>query len=558
MHNWHLLLFAFLAFLHSIVCFPEHSLVDGREQCCDRNNLLRDTRISRTFLVQKPTEDRRLISRVELRKDRRYEVIKDVSELTRLTANRRLVDFRSQREASPNSHEIAHRLTLTKNQRVRLTNDRRERTLPALETRVRRFADFRRTASNDISRDERIKDIARQRFSRDFDTRLHERDNREFKRLSHVNGNRMVQDSSDEARRTASYDSRRDSQRIRNREVANEFRRLHSREMRDLLQRTRTDTPRSEISKDGREVRERMDERRVFRLRSNSQLQSDTNREHRSLEREVSDSRDTRRWTLASRSADRIRSVRHETISRLREDVRDQKQRVDSRRVLTERLSDNRQSRDESREYEAKSQRERRERIVTIHRVSKERTSAERRSSRNSVDRVRNIDNRDMRLERVTNRRDSRADERVPNRKNRPASEYRRLESRRTMRQEIRQYENILNRKDRGSSDRMEIRDMKREVRSRFAEARERGIITIEQRTLKNNMEREDVDPSYRTNEFRRKRESFGSSTREKVRPLEEATVLNWQYLFYILQGIYVCSLLIQIMSENESKKKSR
>lgn len=554
MHNWHLLLFAFLAFLHSIVCFSEQSLVDGREQCCDRNSLLRDTRLSGTFLSEKPSEDRRLNSRVEIRKDRRHEVRKDISEITRLAANRRLVDFRNQREASRNSREIAVRLTLNENQRVRLVNDRRERTLPALESRVRRFSpDFRRIASNDISRDERIQDNLRQRYSRDFNTRLHERDNRESRRLSRVISNRMVRNSGDEARHTASYDSRRDNQRISDREVTNEFRRDRdlsrgiSTETRNLLQRARTDMPRSGSM-------ERMDERRAFRLRSDSRLQRDTKREHRSLEREISDSRDTRRWTLASRSADRISSIRYETSSRVREDGRDKRQRVDSRRILNERLSD------ESREVRDQRQHEHRARTVTIHRALRERTSEERRSSRNSVDRVRNIDSRDVRLERVVSRRDSRADERparVYNRVNKAASENRRLESR-TMNQEIRQHENVLSRKDRRSSDRMEIRDMKREARRLLTVAGERGTNSIEQRTLKNNAERGDADSSLRTNAFRRARESFASTNTEKAQPAEQSTVFNWQHLFYTLQGVYLCSLLIQIMSENGSTKKSR
>lgn len=553
MHNWHLPLLAFLAFLHPIFCFSEHSLVDGREQRCYSNNLLRDTRLPYgTFCYQKPSDDRRLNIRAEIRRDRRYDVKKDVSELTGFARNRRLIDFRSESEASRNSREVADRLTRTENQRVRLINVLRERSLPTLELGVRGFSPATRRIASKDSREERIQDIVRQRDSRILETRMYERDNRDHRGLSRVNSNRMVRNSGDEARHTASYDSWRDNQRIRDRELVNDFRREHSRETRNFIRRTRTFIARPEISRDGREVRERMDERRVFSLRPDS-------REHRSLEREVPDSRDTRLWSLASRSADRIRSFRQESSSRLREDVRNERQRVDSRRDLAERINARRQSRPLSREVRNKSQRDHRERTVTIHLASRERMTEERRSSRNSLDRVRNVDNRDMRLERVVNRRDSRTDERVArvyNRDNRAASENRRLESR-IINQEIRQHESILSRKDRRSSDRMEIRDMKREVRSRSTEAKERDTIRIEQRMTNNNMERGDMDSRFRTSEFRRVRESVASTIGEKIQTSEQSKVLNWQYLFYTLQGVYLCSVLIQ-MSDNGSKKKSR
>lgn len=547
MHNWHLPLFALLAFLQPIVCFSERSFVDGREQCCDRNNLLRDTRLSYgTFRFQKPSQDRHLNSRAEIYKDRRYDIKKDDSDLTRFAANRRLVDFRSEKEASRNSREIAARLIRTEFQRVTLPNDRRERSLPTLESRVRFSPGLRRIASKDIiSRDERIHNIVRQRYSRVFDTGLHERDNTDYRRLSRDSSNRMSRNSGDEARHTASQDSRRDNQRIREREIANEFRRVHSRATRTLLQRTRADIARSEISRDRREVKERMSE---------SQIQHDTNRDHRSVEREVSNSRDTRRWSVASRSADRIRNFRQETRSHLREDVRE-RQHVNSRRGVTERFSDRRQSREERREHRDRSRRESRERITAIHRASRERMSEKRRISRVSVERVRNTDN-DIRLERAFSRRNTRANEREVRVYNRAASENRRLESRSIMDQETRQHEN--NRSDRRSSERMENRDMKREVRNRFTETREGGTTRIEQRMTKINAERGDMDSRFRTNESRRVRESFAFMIREKTQPSEQSTLLNWQYLFYTLQCVYLCSLLIQIMSENGSMKKSR
>lgn len=554
MHNWHLPLLAFLAFVHPIVCFSEHSLVDGREQRCYSNNLLRDKRLPYGTVCFQKSEDNRLNNRPEIRKDRRYEVKRDVSELTRF-ANRRLGDLRSESEASRNSREVADRLSRSGNQQVRLLNVLRQRSLSTLELGVRQFSPaIRRTVSKEIDRDQRLQDIVRQRESRGFQTRLYERDNREH-RLSTVNSNRMVRNSGDETRHTTPYDSWRDSQRIRVREVVNEFRGIRSRETRDLIHRTRSDIGHSEISRERREIRERMDERRVFSLRPGSRLQRDTMREHRSLEREVPDSRDTRLPSLASRSADRIRSIRDETSSRLRE-VRNERQRVDSR-VLAERISDRRQSHLSNREVRDKSEREHRHKTTTIHLDSRERMSEERRPNRNSVDRVRNIDNRDMRLERVANRRDSRTYERVArvyNRDNRVASENR-LESS-TMNQEIRQDENILSRKDRRSSDRMEIRDMKRATRSGSTEVRERDTTRIEQRMTKN-MERGDMDSRFRTNEFRRVRENLASTIREKTQFTEQSIVLNWQYLFYTLQGVYLCSLLIQ-MSDNGSKKKSR
>ncbi|XP_073961501.1 uncharacterized protein [Choristoneura fumiferana] len=54
-----------------------------------------------------------------------------------------------------------------------------------------------------------------------------------------------------------------------------------------------------------------------------------------------------------------------------------------------------------------------------------------------------------------------------------------------------------------------------------------------------------------------RKRE-FLSMTRNPSQYENEASIMNWQYIFYTLQGLYICGILTQLMNENSAVKKTR
>lgn len=89
MYKWRLLLLASFAVFQPIASFTERSLIDGRQQCCDRqpHSLHRDTRVAvyGTYRFSKlAPEDRRLNGR-EIPDTRRYEVKGFDSVLTRTT-----------------------------------------------------------------------------------------------------------------------------------------------------------------------------------------------------------------------------------------------------------------------------------------------------------------------------------------------------------------------------------------------------------------------------------------------------------------------------------------
>lgn len=315
MYNWRLLLLAFVAALHPIASFTERNFVDGREQCCE-HRLLRDTRLDGTFRFSKP-DDRRLNDRAETR-NRRYEVREDDPVLTR-SDDRRLTEIRSEREVSRISPEFPARFARTQIYRLRETSaPQRDRTSPA-EAKQQRTRNTEIISNRDnrdhINRDERNREITRERFVRVSDILQNDRDNRgtSLSRFSR-DDSRFVRLSRDDRRFTLLRDNLPEREMQRSRENSGELRRIQPfRETRNILQRTRNDVTRSEMPgqrEDRRIVRIRMDDRRAFTTRSESRF--DNNKDRRSLDRretlnEFSD------VTSKSRSADRIRDMRQET-----------------------------------------------------------------------------------------------------------------------------------------------------------------------------------------------------------------------------------------------------
>ncbi|XP_063386368.1 zinc finger CCCH domain-containing protein 13-like [Cydia fagiglandana] len=93
-----------------------------------------------------------------------------------------------------------------------------------------------------------------------------------------------------------------------------------------------------------------------------------------------------------------------------------------------------------------------------------------------------------------------------------------------------------------------------------------RRIFTIQresrrdtQRTLdRDNLARRHVEAESRNSfdtEFARKREFQGMS-RNTAQTENETTMMNWQYILYTLQGLYICGLLIQLGGSAEKKTR--
>ncbi|XP_049875792.1 trichohyalin-like [Pectinophora gossypiella] len=526
MHNWRLLLLAFLAVLQPIASFTERNLVDGREQCCNRNSLLRDTRLSYGTLRHKLPEDRRL-SRTDIREDRRYEVRNDDTVLTRPSADRRLVEFRSERDITSRLSPVrVARITRAEFRRERITDTRRERVSPAREDRERRSRDTFRIAFREINRDARYRDVARD--SRRTDIRQNNRNSREFSYVRMSGDNNRVDQRFDSERKARNAEELRREIR-RSREHSAEFRRIkETRETRDVLQRTRDDVARNEISRDmqdRRDVRERMEERRA---RSQSRL-FENNRERRSLERRVREI-DVRRSALGSRSVDRVLDRRAES-SMARRESRDERLRINEQF-------------DERREREAN--RQSRDRTIDVRRELRQRNQEERRDARQPDNRARIVENRNVRLERAGTRREARDDKREFRAVRGDERAYeRRAESRR------------VTNSNRQTTEHIVLRETRRDIRGRSVDARQRDTSTdrADYRNAKN-VERDLADARFRSTEYRT-RENV-NLVREKNQFDVQSSSMNWQYIFYTLQGIYLCGILTQILSQKHSDKKPR
>ncbi|XP_059052669.1 uncharacterized protein LOC131847198 [Achroia grisella] len=75
-------------------------------------------------------------------------------------------------------------------------------------------------------------------------------------------------------------------------------------------------------------------------------------------------------------------------------------------------------------------------------------------------------------------------------------------------------------------------------------------------------------DMNYRTKDISNDREldsrliesarhrDFGSLIRNKTDPKYQTFVLSWQHLFYTMQGVYVCTIIMQMLSESKSRAK--
>lgn len=492
MHNWRLLILAFLAVLRPIASFTERNLVDGREQCCDRKpSLLRDTSLSYgTTRFNKPSEDRRLSQQDETREDRRYEVRKDDLVLTRPTSERRLIEYRSERHASRITPELSTRVTRVGHRRFRVFDDhRRERYVSSDNNRIR---DSRRYLSSDITNVERITGISGEHV----DSRQRDRDSRESSIISREN-NRIVRSFNMERQFRDMTDSRREN--LLNREGSEEFRRVHDfRKIRNNPQRARIGVARLDLRKEHQirgMVRVGMDERRAFTLSLESRLQLDNTRENLSLERRVRNNIDeNRRSTSLEFRSNRNRNLKESRFGR--DDARDVSYRLSSRQAVEK--VDKRQN----------------GQSMTIRRECREK-SAERRLSRKAVD-CSSDSVRSKRVKAALGSRNYEMSSRAYSREEKPTSESRRVESRMS-----REPSRIREERATSESRRVDSRTTRRET------ARNRDERVSQLRRVESRVNREFVQSREEraTSESRRveSRKSRESSRILELRPISES-----------------------------------
>ncbi|XP_063625834.1 zinc finger CCCH domain-containing protein 13-like [Cydia splendana] len=111
----------------------------------------------------------------------------------------------------------------------------------------------------------------------------------------------------------------------------------------------------------------------------------------------------------------------------------------------------------------------------------------------------------------------------------------------------------------RGSDRAIERQDKRDSLENRRIFTFQRESRRDTQRTLdRDNLARRHMETESRNSfdtEFARKRE-FQSMSRNTAQTENETTMMNWQYILYTLQGLYICGLLIQLGGSAEKKTR--
>lgn len=274
MHNWRLLLLAFLAAFQPIASLTERSLVNGRQECSQHHSR-RETRLSiyGTFQNGKPVEERRL-NHPESRENRRHEL------LSGTTASERRVDFR----------------------------DREERLSPERIARFdriqyREIAQFDRRDSRVSDRDQRSRQVSQERLPRNSRVIRHnerQQPEREFPSLFERRNDEHVGQRS-----RFSVDARRDSR--RNGDFVRGSRRIT--ESRIELQRERNEVARMEPARHREETRISMERTRQMDREVSPRRDARLQQREWSLGRLTRDESQRRSSPLNTRNYNRARSM---------------------------------------------------------------------------------------------------------------------------------------------------------------------------------------------------------------------------------------------------------
>ncbi|CAH0680104.1 unnamed protein product [Chilo suppressalis] len=601
MYNWRLLLFAFFAVFQTIASFEERNLVDGRQQCCD-HRFSRDTGSrNENSPFKLLSKDRTLKFRQNLQEVRRDDVrneqrtplkhfptdqFRNAQEQNLIRGNPDIrihssrATFRGEiratriRDIKPDSERNFARENLSRSSRGRTSgNDiRPSENLLKYRERQNNQRETRRRMINDVSENRRIFTEVRQRDFRGTNEHYIERS---YSPSQNVRRSLLERGSERNAIREVSVT--RDNSR---KQHLQRSARSLDRFTKNIEEQMRISSESFRVADDGRQIRSRYREVRNERERTEVRLTSPFHdREH------------LYRKSIVLRDIRVTNEVRNNDSDE-RRIVRDNVERISPRVIVEFRRFDvnvspirNSRERTENRETTKVVSRlieDRRERVNTARRI----LNIRRDNRLNEIKRERTVNNRDI------NRRESRNERssatlrsvRIPSRH----FEY----ERRTVapkRENTRTFEGIKQQERRDVNER--VRSSEQEHFTHAAHSRiismwanrkqeaERKV-DIEKRVRQrgtsqlNQISSQKTDArdatyskgsrdDYRASDSRRSVEYRLKSASERMtHEMKEGEIqiigLNWQYLLYTVQAIYLCSVLLpMLMNKAGTKKKT-
>ncbi|CAB3234037.1 unnamed protein product [Arctia plantaginis] len=596
MNNWRLLLLALVAVFQPITSFTERSLVDGRQQCCDRqtDTLLRDLRpnlyvnnrlakpfwtLHRLNFRDETREDRQLRQRVTLfprrSTERSLENIRErnLKQSPLITSRFTRVDYRTVvSDVVGRTNEALSRYSQSRDDsRInRLSNERQDREMQ-LNGRTNKLLS-RYSQSRDKSRINRLinerQDRVMQRDVRtnEFLSRYSQAgDESRINRLSNERQDREMQRNGRANEFTSRYSQYRDESRINR--LSNE------RQDREMQSNARTNELLSRYSQS-------RDESRINRLsneRQDREISKTDRMEFRSeTVHRMTSTRASRDSLWMQRVAEDRTRVYHESrlllererVNKPTHERREQERHAEQRRSLSENSNVINRVRDMGVNFRDQKRENRARSAVSLqhsnaHRQSratvKENTDLSVSDERMLLDRreieSRLINGRNVRDRVVENRRDTRLTERL---------------SKETHDVQFVQESRVESRASRRTAER-DSRVTDQRARSRniqnFRDARSDSKLSLYDNTLRGsdasrsqtayrgtmaNRDRNIVDNRFRNVESARARDN--SIIIQKL-DTENELISNWQYIFYSIQAAYICGFVIQTLTPNRYEK---
>lgn len=118
---------------------------------------------------------------------------------------------------------------------------------------------------------------------------------------------------------------------------------------------------------------------------------------------------------------------------------------------------------------------------------------------------------------------------------------------------------NTVRSRDNLSVERRDHRMMERAyMRATQLDRRSRSVQRESLTETRHTFERNNGELERREEESPTRKREFLSMTRNPSHDENEAPTINWQYIFYTLQGLYICGVLTQLMNEKSAVKKTR
>lgn len=552
MNNWHFLLLALLAIFQPIESFTERNLVDGRRTCCGREpDFFRERSESSSYGPHQFTKDlpsiQRLTYRDETRENRRSELTQREnlyrSTEKSLPSNRHknLDSSFSIRDSSTQGLYRPERVTNNENRDRRLVIQRRQRNVGNI--RDTRYDDRNGRILSRIARYSAMRQVDR---TNEFSAR--NRWVRDDSRISRFNNRYQVEDVRpiNERMQARSEDLRRITL---------------TRDIRDNLRQAREDVVRIYMlevpaTTDNRYHIRRERENTVSRkslFRDDVRRYVDNNKEHRQQVRLVEE---RRALSGNSRVLERVNDVsmrvssRNARWSRAVLDTEERLNRiVGNQNLVSKRIEEGRE-RNEFRQYREQS-------METLERkFSDRRMPMDRRQIREN----RNLNDIYIRTNRAIERRLGEK----PSRETRGdrLAQDNRIDGRATRRTLSLERDNRVTDRRARTVEHYNYRDVITEadpkLRTSVEAVQRRDDARIHRQIeYQNKMEsrvRDSIDTRSRNVAFTRTR----GLVVDKIGKENEGINFNWQYIFYTIQGAYLCSLFMQLLTSNNSEKSNK